>query len=65
VRVPTVITNQVLALVSNVLRHFGQEVQDAKDLEVTLRSASQIAAGSLVFTGMSWGCELLVLDEQF
>ena len=35
----------MLALVRNVLRHFGQEVQDAEDLKITLRSASQVAAG--------------------
>ena len=29
VRVPAEVTNQMLALVRNVLRHFGQEVQDA------------------------------------
>ena len=44
-RVPTVIANQVLALVWNVLRDFGQEVQRAEDLKVTLRAAAQIGAG--------------------
>jgi hypothetical protein len=39
-RVPAEVTNQVLAVVRNVLRHFGQEVQDAEDLEIALRSAS-------------------------
>jgi hypothetical protein len=32
---------------------------------VIWRRSRQITAGNFVFAGMSWGCELLVLDEQF
>ena len=45
VRVPTVKTNQVLALIGNVLRDLGQKVQGVEDLEISLRSAAQIGAG--------------------
>ncbi len=43
--IPTVVANQVFALVGNVLRDFGQEVQGTEDLEVAFRSTSQVRAG--------------------
>jgi hypothetical protein len=44
-RVPAVITNEVLAFVRDVLRDFGQKIQCAENLEVAPRTVFQIAAG--------------------
>ena len=44
-RVPAVITNDVLAFVRDVLRDFGQKIKCAENLEVVPRSIFQITAG--------------------
>jgi len=44
-RVPAVITDQVFALVGDVLSYFGQEIEGAEDLEIAARSASQVGTG--------------------
>jgi len=44
-RVPAVITDEVFALVGDVLGDFGQEIEGAEDLEVAARSASQVGTG--------------------
>ncbi len=42
--VPAVVANQVLALLRNMLRQFGQEVERGEDLEVAAWSATDHAA---------------------
>ena len=44
-RVPAVVADQVLALVGNVLREFGQEVQRGEDLEIAAGAAAEVGAG--------------------
>ena len=57
-RVPAVVSHQMFALVGDVLRDFGQEVQSAEDLKVAARSAPQVGAGragktaAVVFLGV-------------
>ncbi len=44
-RVPAVITNEMLAFVRDVLRDFGQKIKCAENLKVAPRSIFQITAG--------------------
>jgi hypothetical protein len=44
-RVPAVITDEVFALVGDVLGDFGQEIEGTEDLEIAARSASQVGTG--------------------
>ena len=53
VRVVTVVADQVLALVGNVLGEFGQEVQGSENLEVAPRFATEVGAGRAGESGSS------------
>ena len=44
-RISAVVTDQVLALLRDVLRDFGQKIDGAEDLEVAARSAEKIGTG--------------------
>ena len=48
--VPAVIANQVLALLRNMLRQFGQEVERAEDLEVANPSSGNAQFRSVCLT---------------
>ena len=44
-RVPAVITDEVFALVGDVLSDFGQAIEGTEDLKVAARSASEVGTG--------------------
>lgn len=44
-RVPAIVTNELLTFVRDVLREFGQKIQCAENLEVAPPTAFQVAAG--------------------
>jgi hypothetical protein len=44
-QVSAVITDEVFALVGDVLGDFGQEIKGTEDLEITARSTSQVGTG--------------------
>ena len=48
IRIPTVVADQVFALIGNVLRDFGQKVQRAEDLEVAFRAGEAAALLTMI-----------------